>query len=332
MADRNLVDLSGRESEAPRPDVAGSALLVVNASELTPLSQFGSAPQRGALKALKSIEDGAIHVVDGVIRDIGTTGEVRERLGSPDGLTVIDAAGCAVVPGFIDPHSHMLYAGSRADEYAYRVAGASYDDISALGGGVKRTIEATVGASDEALLTALTGRLSQSFRSGTTTAEVKTGYWVSADGELGALRLLAAASDRHAIDLVPTYHLALGLPERFEGDPERFIEFVTGEVLPRIAPHADFLDIVCDASDMGGFSTTQCRNLLSAGKRFELGLKIHADEFSAAGGGDLAAETGVVSADHLCYLGERTIESLAAADTVASPTKSRRFIPASLPL
>lgn len=309
--------LAADKGRIPVPEFVASELLIVNASELVCLDTFGTGPQHGPLASLPTHRSAALFIVNGIVQDFGETEDVYRRIGANASLTVIDATGCTIVPGFVDPHAHTIYAGSRLDEFALRVAGAGYDEISAQGGGVKRTISDTAEAADTVLHDALVDRLSLALRLGTTTAEVKTGYWVDADKERRALELVHSLDGGHPVDLVPTYHVALGLPERFGGSRESFAEYVIQRAIPEIASHAAFLDVVCDASDAGGFSAAQCRRLIEAGARQGLKIKIHADEFSAAGGGDLAASSGAVSADHLCYLGPSTAGALAASQTVA---------------
>lgn len=302
---------SGPNSDLGKGAAAG--LLITNIAELTPLDEFGPSPQRGGLKHLKSIRNAAIHVVDGRIRDFGPAERVAAGLPKGASPRVLDASGGAVVPGFVDCHTHLLYSGSRADEYPMRVAGASYVEISSRGGGVTRTIRESSDATSSELKQALTARLAKALLNGTTTAEIKTGYWVAPEGECAALDIIAEVSASQPVDLVQTFHVALGMPARFGGAGE-YARYVIDHVLPAVAPYARFCDVVCD---VGAFADNEARQILQAAGRRGLNFKVHADEFSAAGGAELAAELGAVSADHLCFLGKDTVLTLAKAQTVA---------------
>ncbi|MER8435941.1 imidazolonepropionase [Mesorhizobium sp. M1312] len=288
-------------------------LLVTNIAELTPVNEFGMSSQRGPLRSLRSITNAAVYAVDGKIRRLGPAEDVLASLPNNSDPIVLDASGRAVVPGFVDCHTHLLYAGSRADEYPMRIAGAGYSEIAATGGGVARTIRESGTATPDVLESSLNARLERAVLNGTTTAEVKTGYWVEPEGELAALEIIARATRCQPLDLVATFHVALGTPGRFK-DVDAQAAFVIDEVLPVIAPHARFCDIVCDA---GGFSVEGARRILRAAVALGMQLKIHADEFSAAGGAELAAELGAASADHLCYLREGTPRALAQSATIA---------------
>jgi imidazolonepropionase len=288
-------------------------LVITNIAELTTLDEFSGGPQRGPLSSLKSIVNAAIYAVEGRIIALGPVDEVMAALPKTCDPFVIDATGSAVVPGFIDCHTHLLYSGSRADEYPMRVAGATYDEISGKGGGVGRTIRESSGATPQDLKQQLQERLTNVLLNGTTTAEIKTGYWVDPAGELSALKIISDAAGSQPINLVPTFHVALGTPARFK-DIETQAAFVTEDVLPLVSKHARFCDVVCDT---GAFSQGVARHILQAAQKLGLKLKIHADEFSAAGGAELAAELGAVSADHLCFLGKNSVRALARSQTIA---------------
>ncbi len=292
-------------------------LLVENASELLTLVGSPTGPRRGAaLSDLGAIRDGAVAARDGQVVAVGTTDEVRARLELEPGAVVVDASGRVVLPGFVDPHTHLVFAGSRVDEFEMRLRGASYLEIAAAGGGILSTVEATRACGEEELVRLGLARLDRMLRSGTTTAEAKSGYGLSVEEELKLLRAAHRLSAAHEVDLVPTLLAAHAVPREFTGRADSFVDLIVEELLPAVAQEelAEFCDAYCD---VGAFTIEQGRRVLEAGSELGLTPKLHADEFSHTGGAELAAELGAISADHLLRASEQGLRALASSGTVA---------------
>ncbi len=226
-------------------------------------------------------------------------------------MVTIDAAGKVVLPGFVDPHTHLLWAGDRAEEFELRVAGATYMQIMQAGGGIMNTVRATRAASLDELIEQTLPRLDSMLSHGTTTAEVKTGYGLSTESEIKMLDAIRLLDEEHPMDLVPTFLGAHAVPAEYQGRTDAFVDLIVDEMLPTIADlrykvetpdgeyyvrAADFCDVFCEA---GVFDVAQSSRILMAARELGLGLKIHADEFEPIGGTTLAVELGAISADHL---------------------------------
>lgn len=304
-------------------------LLIVNAAHLlTCASPTG--PKRGAaLDDSGLIEDGALAILEGQIVAVGATAEVLALVDDPDSVVTIDAAGKVVLPGFVDPHTHLLWAGDRAAEFELRVAGATYMQIMQAGGGIMNTVRATRAASLDELIEQTLPRLDTMLSHGTTTAEVKTGYGLSTESEIKMLDAIRLLDEEHPMDLVPTFLGAHAVPAEYQGRTDAFVDLIVNEMLPAIADlrykvetpdggyyvrAADFCDVFCEA---GVFDVTQSSRILKAARELGLGLKIHADEFEPIGGTMLAVELGAVSADHLVCTTDKQLAALAASDTIA---------------
>lgn len=225
---------------------------------------------------------------------------------APAGDTRIDVAGACVIPGFVDSHTHLVFAGDRSAEFAARMAGTPY-----AAGGINVTIQATRAASDEALLAAATDRLAEARRAGITTIEIKTGYGATVTDETRLARLAAALSD----DV--TFLGAHVVPDGITADV--YVDLVCGPMLTAVAPHARWVDAFCER---GAFDADQCRQVLSAGRAAGLGMRLHANQLGPGPGVQLAVELGCASADHCTYLSDDDVDALAGSDTVAT------FLPA----
>ena len=276
------------------------------------------------MSELGLIEDGAVAVSRGLITLVGTTKEV---LAQTEAYEMIDASNRVVMPGFVDPHTHLVFAGSREDEFESRLRGATYMEIMAAGGGIMSTVRATRAATLPQLIAQSRERLDRMLAHGTTTAEAKSGYGLNVDDELKMLEAIRQLDATHPVDLVPTFLGAHAVPVEFKGRADEYVEMVINEMLPLAekelrkdasdasAPSVPFFcDVFCEE---GAFSVGQSRRILERARKLGFGLKVHADEFKPLGGTRLAVELGAVSADHLVCTTVEEIEALAESDTIA---------------
>lgn len=296
-------------------------LVIHSASQLiTCASPDG--PKRGPeLSDVGQIPDGALAIADGQIVAVGPTQEIRAQYTS---RRDIDATGKLVCPGFVDPHTHVVYAGDRSREFEMRIRGATYMEIMEAGGGIVSTMKQTRAASVEQLVAATRPRLNAMLARGTTTVEVKTGYGLDMPSELAMLRAIAALHESHPCDLAPTFLGAHAIPPEFSGRTDEYVDLVVREMIPAAAEwfaqssYADsdfplFCDVFCE---QGVFDLAQSRRVLETGLAHGMQAKIHADEFVNLGGVTLATELGAVSADHLDATPEEEIARLAESATV----------------
>lgn len=259
---------------------------------------------------LGEIGNGAVALVDGSVAWVGREAEVPARLA---GLPQLDCGGRAALPGFVDPHTHLVFAGDRADEFGRRMRGESYEDILAAGGGIRSTVAATRAAPADALVAAASERLDRMLAHGTTTAEVKSGYGLDVETERRMLEVVARLDRLHSVDLVPTFLGAHVVPSEYAGEPEQYLRLIENEALAACAPLARFCDVFCDD---GGFTVEEARRILSAGRAHGLEPRLHAEQLGPTGAARLAAELGAVSADHLDHIDAADAAALAAAGTV----------------
>ena len=288
-------------------------LLVLHAAELATLAG-PVGPRRGrAQREIAAVPDGAVAVKGGRIAAVGPT---REICRAWKALREIDASGCAVTPGLVDPHTHAVFAGDRAEEFEWRLLGRSYQAIAAEGGGILSTVRATRTASTRELEAGLSHRLDRMLLAGTTTAEVKSGYGLSLKEELRLLKVVAGVSRRHPVRLVPTFLGAHALPPEYRGRWKAYADLVCARMIPAVARRklARFCDVFVDE---GAFSLKEGVRILAAARKAGLGLKVHAEEFQRTGAAAKAAAMGAVSADHLMKVNGRDIRALAASGTVA---------------
>ena len=279
-------------------------------------------PKRGpALADVGLIPDGALAIQDGQILAVGPTPELQARY---SGRQEVDASGKVVCPGFVDPHTHLVYAGDRAGELEMRIRGASYMEILEAGGGILSTMRQTRAASVEQLVAESRPRLDAMLALGTTTAEVKTGYGLDTPSELKMLQAVARLDQEHPCQLAPTFLGAHAVPPEFQGRTDDYVDLVIREMLPQVqAWHADspfaergwplFCDVFCEENV---FDREQSRRILEAGLARGMPAKIHADEFVNLGGVSLAVELGAVSADHLDVTPPEEVARLARSRTL----------------
>ena len=265
---------------------------------------------------MRKIRPGEILCGDGRLLFVGTPEERRATWGELAGVERLDGRGGTAVPGFVDAHTHLPWAGSREMEFAQRLAGRSYQEIAAAGGGILSTVRSTRAAEPDELLAAMLSRLEWMLSCGTTTAEAKSGYGLSVADETKQLGTIARAAKLQPVELVPTLLAAHEVPPEHRADRERYVELVCREIVPEVAARglARFCDVFCEA---GVFSVEESRRVLEAGREHGLLPRLHADEFADSGGAALAAELGAYSADHLMAVSPRGIEALAAAGVTA---------------
>jgi imidazolonepropionase len=290
------------------------SLLLRNADELVTCSGY-SAKRGTEMSDLAIIRDGAVLVEDGIIRAVGETEEIASAAAGTS-FESIDANGKAVLPGFVDAHTHFLFGGYREEEFYWRLSGESYLDILQRGGGILSTVRATRNSPKQKLLEAGKRRLDSMLSFGVTTVEGKSGYGLDRDTEIKQLEVMKELDRGHPVDIVRTYLGAHTVPEEYKGRTDAYVDFIIEEVLPLVSKTglAEFCDVFCERAV---FSIEQSRRVLTRAKECGLGIKMHADEIHDLGGAELAAELGAVSADHLLHTSDSGIRALAQAGTVA---------------
>lgn len=285
----------------------------------------GPAPRRGAAQGdAGAIAGASIAGSGGRIVAIGPTDRIRrDVVMAPDAL-VIDAAGATVVPGFVDPHTHLVFAGDRRDELQRRLAGATYAEIAAAGGGIVQTVRATRSASEQALVDAALPRLGAMLACGTTTAEIKSGYGLDTDSELRMLRAIRTLAAMQPIEISPTFMGAHEVPVEYRDRRAGYVRLVIDEMIPAVAAEglAEWCDVFCE---QGVFTPGETQAILAAGRRHGLKPRIHADELALSGGSEVAAQAGARSADHLIFIDETRARGLADAGVVATLLPAAAF-------
>lgn len=261
-----------------------------------------------------AVEDGAIAVTGHRIHWVGSAAALPDGL--PAGLAVHAGAGRWATPGLVDCHTHIVYGGDRAREFEQRLAGMSYEEIARLGGGILSTVEATRAASEDALVDAARSRIEALAAEGVTTLEIKSGYGLDRDTELKMLRAARRLGEEAAIEVTTTFLGAHALPPEYAGRADAYIDFVCAEVMPRIAELglADAVDAFCEGI---AFSPAQTERVFRAARGLGLPVKLHADQLSDLGGAELAARFGALSADHLEYVSDASVDAMVRAGTVA---------------
>lgn len=287
-------------------------LFVRRARQLVTLAGSSAAPLvKEKMSDLGIIENGSVWIENGTIVAVGTDDELArqfaDRLAEAE---VIDAKGKTVTPGLIDPHTHLVYAGSREHEWTMRLHGATYMEIMNAGGGIHATTKATREASEEMLYEESKRRLDQFLLHGVTTVEAKSGYGLSLEHEIKQLEVAKSLDDTHPVDIVSTFLGAHAVPPEWKHDPDEYVRLVIDEMIPEVSRRglAEFNDVFCER---GVFTPDQARRMLEAGKASGLTPKIHADEIEPYGGAELAAEVGAISADHLLRASDEGIRRMA---------------------
>lgn len=291
-----------------------ATLLIEHLDQL--LTVGGPAPRVGAAaRDVVAIADGAVACEGDLIVAVGKTADVRSAVDLTAETVVVDGVGRSLVPGFVDPHTHVVYAGDRREELRRRLGGARYADIAAEGGGILSTVQATRAASKEALARQTAVRLREMLDAGTTTAEAKSGYGLTTESELRMLEVIAGLDQTQPIELVPTFIGAHEVPPEYRGRQAAFVDLVVEEMIPRAAALAEWCDVFCD---VGFFTPDESRTILEAGARAGMKPRIHADELAASGGSEVAAAVGARSADHLVHVSPAGMAALSRAGVVAT--------------
>jgi imidazolonepropionase len=262
-----------------------------------------------------SVEDGALAVSGDRLIWVGKRKDVPEKI-EVGAKATHDGHGAWVTPGLVDCHTHLVYAGNRAREFEMRLQGATYEQIALQGGGIRSTVSATRAASEENLFRQSAARLESMLAEGVTTVEIKSGYGLDLATELKILRVARLLGERFPVTVKPTFLGAHALPPEFEGKSDEYIDFVSTEVLPKVAEQglAVSVDVFCDRI---GFTPDQTERIFRAAKALGLHLKLHAEQLSDQGGAELAARYGALSADHLEHLSEEGVKALAKSGTAA---------------
>jgi imidazolonepropionase len=285
----------------------------------------GPAPKRGsAQRQINALPNASVAGFEGRIVFVGSAADASKTIALTPNAQVIDGEGCTVVPGFVDPHTHLIFAGDRRDELRRRLAGATYAEIAASGGGIVQTVTATREATEHDLVDLARKRLAEMLAYGTTTAEAKSGYGLELAAERRILRAIKTVSSGQPIDLTATFMGAHEVPVEYRGRRADYVKLIIGDMIPAIAEQrlADWCDVFCE---QGVFTPDESRAILEAGLRHGLKPRIHADELALSGGSRVAAEVGARSADHLIFVDESHAQLLADRHVVATLLPAAAF-------
>ena len=285
----------------------------------------GTGPRRGAAqREIGAVANACIGGFEGRIVFVGSSADAATAITLAPNAQVVDARGCTVVPGFVDPHTHLVFAGDRRDELRRRLAGATYADIAASGGGIVKTVMATRAASEHDLVDGARRRLAEMLAFGTTTAEAKSGYGLELAAERRMLCAIRTASAGQPVELTATFMGAHEVPVEYRGRRSAYVAHIVDEMIPAIASErlADWCDVFCED---GVFTPDESRWILEAGVRHGLKPRIHADELALSGGSRVAAEVGARSADHLIFVDEAHARGLADRQVVATLLPAAAF-------
>jgi imidazolonepropionase len=280
------------------------SLAVLHASQLVTLAGPQQPRVGSDMSDLAIIHDGGMLITDGKIDIVGSSDRIEKNASSAE---IIDAGGRVVLPGFVDAHTHLVFAGNRLDDFERRARGETYEQIAKAGGGIWSTVEKTRAASGDQLFAQAQKRTEWFLRCGTTTVEAKSGYGLTVEDELKILRVMSRLNEETPLEIVPTFLGAHAVPR--EMDADEYIELVIDEMLPRIATEklAEFCDVFCER---GYFDVKQSRRILTAARELGLRLRIHADQLTNSGGAKLAAELEATTADHLEKTDEQGIAAM----------------------
>lgn len=261
------------------------------------------------------IQDGAVAIFEGRVLAVGKTADVRAQIKTDKQTEVIDAQDKVVLPGFVDCHTHPVFAATREEEFDMRVRGKTYQEIAATGGGIKSSVRTLRSKSKQELIDFAMPYLDRLLSYGTTTIEAKSGYGLSLEDEIKMLEVIQELNNRHPIDLIPTFLGAHEVPPEYKDKKSEYVDLIINEIIPEVAKRklAVFCDIFCEK---GVFDIEESRKILTAAKEQGFKLKLHADQLSALGGSKLAAELGAISADHLEFIDDQGIEMMKQAGVI----------------
>jgi len=289
-------------------------LLIVNAEELVTLTGGSQTPRCGKqMRELGIIHNGGLAIKNSKIIAIGKTQDITKNFKSEN---IVNANGKTVLPGFVDPHTHLVFAGSREDEFQMRIEGASYMEILGMGGGILKTVRETRKANVEKLVDVGIKTLDTMVEYGTTTVEAKSGYGLTIKDEVKILEAIKRMNQLHCVDVVPTFMGAHAIPPEYKGNAQGYVSLVADDLIPKVSERglAEFCDVFCER---GVFNLEQSRRILATGKNYGLKPKIHADEMSMMGGAELAADVGAVSAEHLLFSSHDGVKAMASKGVIA---------------
>ncbi len=291
-------------------------LLVHNIGQLLTLKGPARARAGSEMADVAAVENGAVAIADGLIVAAGPEAEVRAQIGHLPVAQTLDAGGRLVTPGLVEPHTHLVHAGSREHELALKLKGVSYLEILAQGGGILSTVRATRAASEDELYAKARRSLDTMLLFGATTVEAKSGYGLTLADELKQLRVAKKLADTHPVELVSTFMGAHAVPEEYKGRSGDYVRLVIEEMLPEVKRQglAEFCDVFCEH---GVFTVEESRRILAAARELGFGLKLHADEIEPIGGAELAAEMGCVSAEHLLAASDEGLRRMKEAGVIA---------------
>jgi len=304
-------------------------LIIRNAGQLVTCASQGK-PKRGdAMCDVGIIENGAVAIADGKIVGVGSSDNILSQFRAPER---IDAEGLVVCPGFVDPHTHIVFGGDRLTEFELKIKGADYLEILAAGGGILSTVWHTRNASTDELIEQSKKRLDKMLACGTTTCEIKTGYGLDTETELKMLAVIEELDKQHFIEIVPTFLAAHTIPPEYKGNTAGYVDLVCGEMLPRAwdwyaashfaAKGPFFADVFCEKN---AFDLEETRRILEIAKGLWFGIKAHVDQFTNLGGAKLAMEMNAVSIDHLDTISDDEFAMLAVSDTIGVVMPTENF-------
>lgn len=305
-------------------------LLITNIGQLVTCASSGK-PKRGPeMRDVGLIENGAVAIAQGRFVGVGRAEEVLFQYTAEE---VVDAKGKVVCPGFVDPHTHIVFAGDRIDEFELKIKGAEYLEILANGGGILATVKKTREASLEELVVQSRKRLDKMLACGTTTAEIKTGYGLDTETELKMLRVIEELDKTHAIDIVPTFLAAHAVPPEYKGNTDAYVDLICSEMLPQAWAWYEasqfrrkgvpfFADVFCERN---AFDLSQTTRVLETAKSLGFGIKAHVDQFTNLGGAGFAIGTKAISIDHLDAISDEEVVQLAKSETVGVVIPTENF-------
>jgi imidazolonepropionase len=291
-------------------------LLIRNARQVVTVSASGKRVKIGSeMRNLGAIENGSIFVRDGIIKWVGR--ETDRTIETSAETTILDASDKVVLPGFVDSHTHLVFAGTRENEFALGAEGKTYQELAEVGGGIWSTVKEVRRATKKELKRAAEKRLDEMMKHGTTTVEIKSGYGLDMDNEIKMLEVINELEKEHYMTVVPTFLGAHAIPPEYGNNSGGYVRFLLDRLIPYVGRKqlARFSDVFCEN---GYFNALQGEHLLNEAKKFGMQPKVHADELSACGGAELAAKVGAISADHLEHVSSKGVEALRESAVVAT--------------